>query len=66
VGAGLSIGKNKVKAMIVAFGGHATGSVSGKTSTLLVVGKHTACPNCPKQPTKEAAVSQVNRGNVEN
>jgi hypothetical protein len=37
-GAGLSLGKSNVKAMIVAFGGRVTGSVSGKTN-VLVVGK---------------------------
>ena len=37
-GVGLNLGKDRVKAMIASFGGRVTGSVSGKT-TLLVVGK---------------------------
>jgi hypothetical protein len=35
-GAGLSLGKDKVKSIIESFGGRVTGSVSGKTSFLLV------------------------------
>jgi hypothetical protein len=35
-GAGLSLGKEKTKAMIISFGGRVTGSVSGKTDVLLV------------------------------
>jgi hypothetical protein len=38
-GAGLSLGKGKVKAMIESFGGRVTGSISGKTH-VLVVGKN--------------------------
>jgi hypothetical protein len=37
-GAGLNLGKDRAKAMVEAFGGKVTGSVSGRT-TLLVVGK---------------------------
>lgn len=37
-GGGLSLGKDKVKAMLQSFGGRVTGSVSGKTN-VLVVGK---------------------------
>ena len=37
-GAGLSLGKEKTKAMIIAFGGRVTGSISGKTD-IVVVGK---------------------------
>eukprot|EP00798_Chlamydomonas_sp_ICE-L_P027026 gene27026-2253_t len=37
-GTGLSLGKDRVKAMVESFGGRVTGSVSGKT-TLLLVGK---------------------------
>lgn len=37
-GAGLNMGKDKVKEMIASFGGRVTGSVSGKTN-FLVVGK---------------------------
>jgi hypothetical protein len=37
-GAGLGLGKEKTKAMIISFGGRVTGSVSGKTD-VLVVGK---------------------------
>lgn len=38
-GAGLSLGKAKVKAMVQSFGGRVTGSISGKTD-MLVVGKN--------------------------
>lgn len=37
-GAGLNLGKDRVKAMIESFGGRCTGSISGKT-TMLIVGK---------------------------
>jgi BRCT domain type II-containing protein len=37
-GAGLDLGKGRVKEMIAAFGGRVTGSVSGKTN-FVVVGK---------------------------
>ena len=37
-GVGLTLGKEKTKAMIVSFGGRVTGSISGKT-TLLIAGK---------------------------
>jgi hypothetical protein len=35
-GGGLSLGKDKAKAMVVSFGGRVTGSVSGKTDVLVV------------------------------
>ena len=37
-GAGLNLGKDRVKAMVESFGGRVTGSVSGKTD-ILIVGK---------------------------
>ena len=35
-GGGLDLGKDRCKAMVEAFGGRVTGSVSGKTSYLIV------------------------------
>ena len=37
-GGGLNLGKAKLKALIVSFGGRVTSSVSGKTNILVVVG----------------------------
>ena len=48
-GAGLSLGKAKARSMIESFGGRVTGSVSGKT-TLLLVGKQ---PGASKVSTAE-------------
>ena len=51
-GSGLSMGKDKIKSMIQNFGGRVTGSVSGKT-TFLVVGKDPGASKVSKADSKQ-------------
>lgn len=57
-GAGLDMGKDKVKAMCQSFGARVTGAVSGKT-TLLLVGKEPGMSKVKKAQTRKIPTADI-------